>query len=645
MSIITPESNTKVDAYEKPMHGFYGQFQTTYSYALSFFQTSVKIEDIDLLKTAGEALESKHFKELVQRDIDEERVDKIVENYLKKKNMVLFFPPLIVSVVAHDNNEPVPTFEKQKNTPEDGGIVSEWGQRFKVSMPTSTDDTNHKYLGKNSIPHWATFSINKKKVHLVVIDGQHRLSALRKLKKNKPEACIDLDIPVCIVFSPNAVVGNEANETITTDVREMFVRINNEGKKVSGHFITLLKDGDITAIAIRQFCEYAKSQNLKNAATLLNLVEWNEREDKRASQITKSYSLTSVGILQQVLSDYGFHPKKGVPTSLLHLQSKETELTAKVPYLEIGDINSTNEIPSTQVEILEQLVDEHIAEALFILFTEPKPYKNIILAFEKSLDNLNKSVDDGTTGAESFRKTLVEFREITKNDISEVRDVKNIFLQKIQENLGRESTSKLSVFQTSVFQQGYIRVWIDMCTKLNRFEVDNTTTAKLLVEASQESTFDEATDLFGVDKNYNNLILYKNQKIQQTNVAKDAWKNLIFASLLNPNSQRVLKKCLQEYFKDDNKVEESIEMLNTELFNPDFKEFGSKRKSANRDYFEKNWGSMEETIDKETFEKLEVLNSKSDDESKTELSDQLEKLADKRFADIFNKFRSVIGIK
>ena len=80
MSIITPDDDRTFDAYEKPMFGFHGQFQTKKSWPLSFFQTSIPIEQIDILKTAGEALEPGHFKELIQRDIDEDRVKKIVED-------------------------------------------------------------------------------------------------------------------------------------------------------------------------------------------------------------------------------------------------------------------------------------------------------------------------------------------------------------------------------------------------------------------------------------------------------------------------------------------------------------------------------------------------------------------------------------
>ena len=646
MSMITPDDEVRVDAYDKPLVGFYGEFKTTNSHPISFFQTSIPIERIDLLKTAGDALEPEHFKELIQRDINEERVIEIVDEYLKRKDIVLFFPPLIASVIAHDDNKTVSTYENSTHESINDGkaIASEWGERFRVSIPTDTRDTGYKYRGENSKPYFANLEIKPDKVHLVVIDGQHRLTALKKLKEHDPELCAKMDIPVCIIYPPNAVEGNENSETITTAVRELFVRINNEGKRVSGHFITLLKDGDITAITMREICEYAKKHDLKNGASLLNLIEWNERNDKRASQLNKQYSLTSVGILATVFKEFGFGPRHGIPSTLLHLKSKESELSSREPYLNIDEINSDAIIPATQFDALEQLAKENIAPGLVVLFTQPKPYKDIIEAFEKAIENLDKDISDQKRGAKKYKELLVkEFREVNEYDRDSVQDARVQFTEQVASHLGRTGT-EYSIYQYSVFQQGYIRAWISMCKKLSQFYVENETTAKFLVQAAEKSTFNLDIDLFNNSKNYNELTLYKNQKIQQSARAKNLWESLVLASLLNPDSQRTLKSILEEHFDDSKKSDEALTVLNEQLFKIAFDEFSNKRKNLNREHFLNNWRTMEDTIDAENFEKLIQLEAKKDDESDTKLVELLEHLSDSRYKDVREKLKSAIGI-
>ena len=90
---IRPESGTEEIDW-KTIRGFYGNFQSDTSYPLSFVQTSIPVSDIEILKTATEAFSvaEMNFDELIQRDIDQERVQAIVDNYLKNgKDRPLFF--------------------------------------------------------------------------------------------------------------------------------------------------------------------------------------------------------------------------------------------------------------------------------------------------------------------------------------------------------------------------------------------------------------------------------------------------------------------------------------------------------------------------------------------------------------------------
>ncbi len=88
----------KLAKFTKEVRGSFGRFKTDHSHQIYFLSTSVPVQHVSELSTAGELFSSEKikFEELIQRDIDHRRVQKIANDYLSKgAGRVVFFPPLL----------------------------------------------------------------------------------------------------------------------------------------------------------------------------------------------------------------------------------------------------------------------------------------------------------------------------------------------------------------------------------------------------------------------------------------------------------------------------------------------------------------------------------------------------------------------
>ena len=414
--------------FNQSLSGFFGEFSTDKSNSLAYLQTVIKSADLpNLLNIASETFTEANFEELIQRDLEQSRVIAIADGYLNEGyDRALFFPPLIAALLPVDGNKLLTQFESREDTIDlkEEMVVSTWGKnRFRINLvladqeghntfPYEVTEKNKKKSVQQTYNHWATLEFNDKKVAIVVIDGQHRLAALKHLAYRNPEAVKNLNVPVCIVFAPDAHPEGKVDQDVSLDARELFVRINNEGKKVSGHFIILLSDKKLSSLAVREFCQIAKDKELKvkkNGPSLLHLIEWNIREDRRSNQLNTKYSITSIGIIADILAKFAYEKHS---YTMLNLKSEEVDLEENQDF----GIASISEgfFHSSQTTVLKNLARVNTSKPLIELFTSPRPYSNRIAAFEKAFDDLNTKVESSErgSGAEVFKEILLtQFRE------------------------------------------------------------------------------------------------------------------------------------------------------------------------------------------------------------------------------------------
>ena len=175
------------------------------------------------------------------------------------------------------------------------------------------DGKTHNYL-----PYAATIRFNPQAVKLVVIDGQHRLVALQRIRDNAQTRYLiqEAEVPICVFFTPDAIQRDGQVESISRDLRELFVTINSKAKEVSGHFIVLLDDKSLSSHAIRVLADDWKQSAGALRSPRLPLLEWNTREARKATQVQKPYSITTVSIINDCLGKYVFSQQADVQTLL-----------------------------------------------------------------------------------------------------------------------------------------------------------------------------------------------------------------------------------------------------------------------------------------------------------------------------------------
>ena len=649
-SVVTKPGGQSPDVYKETLRGHYGEFTSDTSFPLSYIQTVVRMEDIDLLKTATEAFStsSLDFEELIQRDIDQVRVKSIVDDYLKLgKDRVLFFPPLLVSLVAVDSNQLIPDYESIEHEVHGEDIYTTWGgDRFQIIMPTSKDATGYKYKTDkgelNSNPYWSVLRINTNKIALVVIDGQHRLSALKYLWNNadsKNKKIVEkINIPISIIFSPDAISGNENHETVNRDLRELFVRINSTAKQVSGHFITLLNDNSLSSLVIRSLCEKSKNESVGNEYTLLNMIEWNQRETKVASQLNRKYSITTIKILADTLNDYAFDEKTGGLTStLLNLSEYKSELEENNGIL-IDEISESN-FSTSQVDLLQEIISEKITSAIYLLLFNSRPYLLCVENFKKAGANLDGSISKDVEGTDYFKqKVLLQYRDWNEFDPVEARTAQTNFISTYASN----SNEIDGVYFLNVFQQGYLRVWLKLSNMLSTEGVSPEKVAEIIVDACESVCFSNSVNLFNSERIYLQKLLFNGARVIVSKKSKDNWVRLIFASMLNKDSNKRIVKTLKDEVGD--KANEIAEKIN-ELCSDALKKYLENLKASYVNDYTKNWSDKD--FPAQTMKELEMLSEKikqEDKEAKELFDSKMIQYAEKRLEEATSKLHSALKI-
>ncbi len=573
--------------FDQHLDGVYGVSKTSDSYKIDFLSTSMKIEKaVNQLKTALDELEFEKlsFNEIIQRDIDDNRVDKkIIGEYLEKsKERVVFFPPLVVSLVEIQNGVPVqkypePKYERTENHKNWGpAVIKKWGNLFRAvylieEEPTPWFLEYYQDNGEIEKFYYTNFEVSldydSNHIKLIVVDGQHRLKALQKLYRKNPGYIKDMDIPICIFFPSNATVGDGV-ETVVGDMRDCFVTINTEAQKVSGHFRDLLDDNRISCAIVRGLADNWKSKtdSFGKTKSRLHLLEWNQREDAKASQRTVDYSITTVKILTDIFDAWIF--KKGNLEVLLNLRSKQSELDEAGDQIKYDDITNEQFEPA-QVPIITELINTYIVPSLDCLLRRPLPYEKL----EKKLNEQLKRLDEQAkikTFADSFQKRLFEFRKANKDDSPESRELEEQFLKDIKIDFEDNK-----FFLTNVFQTGLIVLWSDLCQKITaQFSIAPYEIAETLVLALNQFCFKSSEKVFHPDRPYTQDLLFTGERINTQNFGKNGCKLLIAISLLKDESAAAFKVS-----ENAEKIFDEMKIFCTSSFH-NYKEELWKRKSA-----------------------------------------------------------------
>jgi hypothetical protein len=253
--MIPPTKHKKL--YDEQIRGVFGTFGAGMGIRVCFLQAALEASELAKIQLVSEIPGSDRWpvRDLFQRDVDTQRVESSILPWLQDDTKVKFFNPLTLTLVPVDSSTnrilgEVPTLASSEISDDMGKwIVLEREGLYRFRYLVS-DVGSHREYG---LVEW-----NSRNVRLVAIDGQHRLSALKRYLSDQSgpgfERFMEWNIPV-------VVSGLDRDEPVHASildvVRNMFVYINTQARTPSKSRQILLNDEDVNFVCVQELLQYS----------------------------------------------------------------------------------------------------------------------------------------------------------------------------------------------------------------------------------------------------------------------------------------------------------------------------------------------------------------------------------------------------
>jgi hypothetical protein len=297
--------------YNKQKLGYFGELGNGAYARIRFLQSAVTKDELDNITLIENIPGSERWniQDLFQRDVDMVRVEQSILPYLADPTKVKFFNPLTLVLL------PI--------SPITGAVDAD----VQYVEPESFDKEGHSYSRyerkglfcydvHKEVPAYSELRWNDKKVKLVAIDGQHRLSALKFWKDVPgPKALDAWQIPVVIlgVFREDSE-PTHAPAKLLEIVRKTFVYINTRAEEVNEARRILLDDEELQAVCTQEFVQASHANDclpddaMDTRKLPLLFFDWRGqvrwRKDDAGAEVVAPGSVIKIIELHDWLSEY-----------------------------------------------------------------------------------------------------------------------------------------------------------------------------------------------------------------------------------------------------------------------------------------------------------------------------------------------------
>jgi hypothetical protein len=253
--MIPPTKHKKI--YDEQIRGVFGTFGAGMGIRVCFLQAALEASELNKIQLVSEIPGSDRWpvRDLFQRDVDNQRVESSILPWLQDSAKVKFFNPLTLTLVPVE-----PTSNKILNEVPCLAQSEMHDDQGKWEILEREGLYRFRYLKGESGAHreYGLVEWNSKNVRLVAIDGQHRLSALKRYLSDQTGPGFDKFVAWSI---PVVISGLDRNEptqaTILDVVRNMFVFINTQAKTPSKSRQILLNDENINFVCVQELLQYS----------------------------------------------------------------------------------------------------------------------------------------------------------------------------------------------------------------------------------------------------------------------------------------------------------------------------------------------------------------------------------------------------
>ena len=246
------------DRYTHQLPGVYGQFGTGAGVDAFYIQSVLEPSQLHWVSLISDIRGSERWqvRDLFQRDVDNKRISESLLPYLQNRNKIKFFNPLTLTLLPMKEDEVL----KEMPLVAESSMTDD-GYDWKVLERKG----HHRVRWIEDQPHYALLEWTDTQTKLVAIDGQHRLSALKRFLEDKTsDSYKDLKqwrIPIVIV-SFRVGTAQATPPTVLDVVRSIFIYINTEAKQVSTARQILLSDESVNSVVTQELVQIAHKNDL-----------------------------------------------------------------------------------------------------------------------------------------------------------------------------------------------------------------------------------------------------------------------------------------------------------------------------------------------------------------------------------------------
>ena len=240
--------------YDRSIPGVYGEFGAGAATQAFYIQSALTPAQLSWVSLISEIAGSETWpvRDLFQREVDSERVTSGLLPYLQDADKIKFFNPLTLTVLPMDASGQ--RVLKEMPEVEDGPVELD-GRKWQ-SLERS-DLYRLRWIHDH--PEFAVLDWNDARSKLVAIDGQHRLSALKRLLRDADAAAhtdlMEWRIPIVIVSFRSRDGERVGPSSVLEVVRSIFVYINTEAKEINRAREILLSDESINAVCTQELLD------------------------------------------------------------------------------------------------------------------------------------------------------------------------------------------------------------------------------------------------------------------------------------------------------------------------------------------------------------------------------------------------------
>jgi DNA-sulfur modification-associated len=229
----------------------YGSYRWLNAGPIHYLSTTLSLNDlrsqtISLMEEI-EGVERWGFDAIFQRNIDRERVSRIVKTYLNRDDRFKFFPAITVVLLPAQENRILPAYpERLVRRTQDA--IRYWrmpGLELQFRAHAGAEPRSNQM---------AKLKWDRTKFLAAVVDGQHRVAALREyMEARADQKTAEKDIPAIVVlFDPDLFSDDAAQKrSLTQLTRELFIDVNQNAAKVADSRLIVLDDRDVARAATR----------------------------------------------------------------------------------------------------------------------------------------------------------------------------------------------------------------------------------------------------------------------------------------------------------------------------------------------------------------------------------------------------------